>query len=148
MGFNTTVVIYNDALEYIEKDPGFGRRLTHAALAAFSPPNCPVNLDTINRDDEGQPTICASAGQVIETHHADYATYVKVGGNTGHVVEDPALEVVRAKAQLKRAKTLSDKARKKEVERLHALMCSMLQYVPAGALLHAEVTKELKEGRT
>ncbi len=73
MGYNTIVVVYNDHLGSIEKDPEFGKKLASAIL------------------DGGvgshEPILVRSGGAVVvETHHADHETYVAVGGNTGRVV--------------------------------------------------------------
>jgi hypothetical protein len=78
MGFNTTIIILNDALESIAADPKFGKMLRDAVLKAVSQKDCPVRLWAGNSD----------AGSVIETHHADQDVMVSVGGNTGIVVKD------------------------------------------------------------
>ena len=81
MGYNTTVVILNDALSEIATDPEFGRRLA----------------DAIKRLRAGDPEIVAAYGKhsihgnaaiVIESHHADYDVTVVVGGNRGRVKEE------------------------------------------------------------
>jgi len=38
MGYNTTVVVMNDALGSIEKDPEFGKNLVRAVLRAVHSP--------------------------------------------------------------------------------------------------------------
>lgn len=78
MGFNTTIVILNDALESIANDPQFGKKLRDAILRGTSPSRCPVRI-TAGMSD---------AGSVIETHHADENVVVSVGGNTGIVIKD------------------------------------------------------------
>jgi hypothetical protein len=78
MGFNTTVVILNDALHAIEKDPEFGKKLSNAVLRSISRQDCPVHFSAG----------CSDAGSVIETHHADQDVLVSVGENTGVVVHD------------------------------------------------------------
>lgn len=76
MGHNTTILLMNDALEYIEKDAEFGARLATAVkrgiknVAACAP----------NR-------IFGNAATVVETHHMDMVVSVDVGGNTARVVE-------------------------------------------------------------
>lgn len=82
MGYNTTVVILNDALHFIEDDPDFGKRLA----------------DAVKRVTKGKPVyvsahaksggIHCNAATVIETHHADYDVTVRVGGNRGEVVHE------------------------------------------------------------
>lgn len=78
MGYNTTVVVLNDALGAIAEDAEFGKRLAEA----------------INRVSRGKPVSVAAHGKygihcnaalVVETHHADYDVTVVVGGNTGRV---------------------------------------------------------------
>lgn len=72
MGYNTTVMILNDALESIENDPNFAKNLVRG-----------VHLVT-----RGKPVDIHAGGQhaaatVIETHHADSTSLVAVGGNDG-----------------------------------------------------------------
>lgn len=71
MGYNTTVMILNDALESIEKDPDFGKNL--AAGVRRVTLGKPVDVFSKN----------GSAATVIETHHADGTSLVAVGGNDG-----------------------------------------------------------------
>lgn len=78
MGYNTTVVVMNDALRAIESDEKFGESLARAcgSLAAM----------------EGERVDVASQGHinaatVLETHHADQLVPILVGGNTGYVIE-------------------------------------------------------------
>lgn len=78
MGFNTTIVILNDALESIAADPQFGKKLRDAVLGAISSSDCPIHFSAGMSD----------AGSVIETHHADENVVVSVGGNTGIVIKD------------------------------------------------------------
>ena len=77
MGWNTTVVVMNDALPDIAKDPNFGKNLADAASAAILPPE----------HQDGRLDVAAlnhiNAATVIETHHADGYAVVAVGGNTG-----------------------------------------------------------------
>lgn len=79
MGFNTTVVVYNDSLSDIESDPEFGKRLVKA----------------IQEQGGGREKITvfafgahgsSTAAVVVDQHHADETSLVAVGGNTGVVV--------------------------------------------------------------
>lgn len=79
MGYNTTVVVLNDALSEIEQDPDFGKKLVRAIMQAGR--GKPVDVSA-----RGTHCIHANAATVIESHHADYDVLVKVGGNTGIVV--------------------------------------------------------------
>lgn len=75
MGYNSTVVVMNDALHSIENDPEFGRKLKDAIL-------------TVQR---GRPVDVSAGGfcnaaTVIETHHADGLIAVVVGVNGGQIL--------------------------------------------------------------
>lgn len=76
MGFNTTVVILNDAAHYIEDDPDFGKNLVHA-------------MRRLDYDGDGNVPAGnhCNAAQVVETHHADGNVLVAVGGNRGNRLE-------------------------------------------------------------
>lgn len=80
MGFNTTVVVLNDALSQIRDDPDFGKRLYLAILEVQR--GKPVHVAA-----HGERSIHCNAAQVIETHHADHDVLVRVGGNRGEVVK-------------------------------------------------------------
>ena len=80
MGYNTTVVVMNDALSYIKDDPEFGARLADAVSRAVM--GKPVDVPAHSRSGG----IHCNAATVIETHHADYDVMVRVGGNRGEVV--------------------------------------------------------------
>lgn len=94
MGFNTTVVVINDALSSIEADKEFGEKLASAVLMY----------------PQAKPTYVSARGfsnaaLVIETHHMSGLVPVLVGGNSGHVLhaalpietkaEDRELELAR-----------------------------------------------------
>lgn len=71
MGFNTTVLILNDALGEIEKDKDFGQKLVEAVHNQFS--------------GSGRNTVScrySNAATVIEQHHADSTSVVAIGGDT------------------------------------------------------------------
>ncbi len=74
MGFNTTVLIYNDMLGSIEIDPLFGRNLAAA----------------IRERATARPgrmwSVGGSVAEVVETHHADDTALVAVGGNYATVL--------------------------------------------------------------
>lgn len=73
MGFNTTVVVMNDALGAIERDPDFGKKLSQA-IAQVCVERDPVDVSAMGH---------CNAATVIETHHADQTAIVTVGGNYG-----------------------------------------------------------------
>jgi hypothetical protein len=74
MGFNTTVVVLNDALNYIKDDKSFGASLYDAAL-------------TFPRlDGDIRSGMYVNAARVVDVHHADYITPIFVGAGTGVVI--------------------------------------------------------------
>lgn len=80
MGWNTTVVVLNDALDQIEKDPLFGKKLAQAIRDLHDPKGW---------RDVSAGNHC-NAAEVIETHHADYNVLVSIGGNTGKIIKQNA----------------------------------------------------------
>jgi len=76
MGFNTTVVVLNDALHEIEKDLTFGKKLVDAIRCR--------ERGVLYRQVSSNGH-CGVA-TVIEEHHADEMIAVAVGGNTGLVL--------------------------------------------------------------
>lgn len=94
MGYNTTVVILNDALEDIANDPFFGKKLRDAVLKVGAPcDNQPVEISCNGKD----------AARVIETHHANVEVLVSVGSNTGIVVDFVWGSGVRRRRLLKKS---------------------------------------------
>jgi len=75
MGYNTTVMIVNDALNEIENDKEFGKNLVSAIMRT-----------TITSGSIAVPVgnYC-NAVTVVEQHHADNTVLVSVGGNYGCV---------------------------------------------------------------
>jgi hypothetical protein len=99
MGFNTTIVILNDALHELEKDEGFSTRLLSATLRLSVKE--PQDVSIGNH---------VNACQVVETHHAGGVVPVLVGGNCGipvrgvhvsssHDVETMELDLLRELAR-------------------------------------------------
>lgn len=76
MGYNTTIVVYNDALDQIAKDEQFGKKLVAAVMRVGAYGN-PEDISSGNH---------ANAARVIESHHADTTAIVAVGGNDGTVI--------------------------------------------------------------
>lgn len=72
MGYNTTVVILNDALNEISKDKKFGEKIHDAVIRVH-------HGDSIAISSGGH----CNAATVIETHHADGINLIAVGGNYG-----------------------------------------------------------------
>jgi hypothetical protein len=78
MGWNTTVVVLNDALHQIETDTQFGSRLARAVSMACGGQKEKWELDVPAGGH-------CNAATVIESHHADTNALISVGGNMGHV---------------------------------------------------------------
>jgi len=75
MGFNTTVLILNDRLSDIEKDPEkFVKELSLMAGGGRAQGPAPHDFHA------------ASQSGIIETHHADQTSVILVGGNTATVL--------------------------------------------------------------
>lgn len=73
MGFNTTVVVLNDALHAIEQDVQFGPKLAQAILQMGGRSDEHIDVSAMGH---------VNAATVIESHHADGLVVVAVGGNT------------------------------------------------------------------
>lgn len=73
MGFNTAVVILNDAISSIESDPQFGRTLGDAMRRVFVQP-APIEVPAGN--------FC-NAAYVLGSHHSSRLMPFLVGGNIG-----------------------------------------------------------------
>lgn len=95
MGYNTVVLVLNDALGSIERDPAFNRKLSDAIMMWQR--GKLVDIDAGSH---------IAAATVIESHHADYYQAVLVGGNCGvslpgqvhYSVKDVDLEYCRSLA--------------------------------------------------
>lgn len=87
MGYNTTVVVMNDALHMIANDPEFGKNLA-SAISHLSVSNGePVDVPAYSyRDGEKSGGVHCNAATAIETHHADGTIVVAVGGNMGEAL--------------------------------------------------------------
>ncbi len=124
MGYNTTVVILNDALDSIAKDPDFGRRLADEIKRSSFRPDTP--------NDVSAGGFC-NAALIIESHHSSDEVAVIVGHNTGRVQTPDAIQKARDEGyeagheagRTKKAKTLE--ARVTEVERA---LRNLLRAVP------------------
>lgn len=77
MGYNSTIIIINDALPEIEGDPEFGKALADAVRQMAATRCERVDVRAGNH---------YNAAAVIETHHADFSVVVVVGGNYGNVL--------------------------------------------------------------
>lgn len=79
MGYNSTVIVLNDALGDISRDPQFGQRLKKAILEISIRPG-PIDVSAISPSGN----IYVNAASVIESHHADSMHLIAIGGNTGY----------------------------------------------------------------
>ena len=78
MGYNTTVLVLNDALHEIENDPEFGKKLVAAIrMMAIKPDKKRIDITVGNH---------GNAVSVIETHHSSATAVVAMGGNYGNVL--------------------------------------------------------------
>jgi hypothetical protein len=82
MGYNTTVIVMNDALGQIEEDPDFGKKLAAAIRG--------LQIPEKYRSRDVSAGYHVNAAAVIESHHADFIRIVAVGGNMGWRVESVA----------------------------------------------------------
>jgi hypothetical protein len=85
MGYNTAVVVMNDALGAIKDDPKFGENLYYAILE--SQRNKQVDVPAYSyRDGEVRGVHC-NAATVISGAHADDPQVMVVKYNTGYVAK-------------------------------------------------------------
>jgi hypothetical protein len=76
MGWNTSMIILNDAVDAIGKDKEFGQKVHDAVLRCGSR-NKQINIPS-------GPNI--NAATIIESHHADSSVLLAVGGNCASVL--------------------------------------------------------------
>jgi predicted Fe-Mo cluster-binding NifX family protein len=84
MGYNTTVIVLNDALDMIRDDPKFGERLYYAVLELQRGEQVDIPAHSY-RDGKPRGVHC-NAATAVETHHADGTAVVAVGGNCASVL--------------------------------------------------------------
>jgi len=85
MGYNTTVVFYNDEFGSIADDPDFGKKLVKAMQE--------INLPPKHRSNGGKYGVdvrCPNAGvgTVINTHHADQTSVLAVSKNGADILSE------------------------------------------------------------
>jgi hypothetical protein len=76
VGYNSVVVVLNDALDQIKNDKQFGRNVAEA----ISDANCYGRSVDISSGNHG------NAASVVSCEHADVTQLVAVGGNYGMVL--------------------------------------------------------------
>ena len=74
LGFNTTMIVLNDALDAIENDQDFGKKVANAIKQLNLRPDDGRGIDISSHGH-------ANAATVVEQHHADYTVLCAVGGN-------------------------------------------------------------------
>jgi len=79
MGWNTVVVVMNDAIHDIENDPAFGRRLAQAIREQMGRRHTPIDVPAGGH---------CNAATVICQDHADAVQLVEVHRNYGRRVSD------------------------------------------------------------
>lgn len=77
MGFNTTAIILNDALDDIRNDRQIGEKIYEGVLT----------VDRRNGSDV-PARIFGNAIRIVETHHADEVALIAVGGNTAQIISN------------------------------------------------------------
>lgn len=77
MGFNTTILVLNDALDVLENDPEAGKKIAAGIKQMGGGGHKSVTVPIGNHCDPVQ---------IIETHHADMTSVIAVGGNYGRQV--------------------------------------------------------------
>jgi len=75
MGYNTAIVICNDALNEIKKDVTFGKKLVSAIQDQYS---------------EQKPLSFDHSATVVGQEHMDVHFTVLIGDNTGKIITSPA----------------------------------------------------------
>lgn len=81
MGYNTTVLINNDALGDIAADPDFGKRLSEAINLHHMNPTKRIDVPAYTN---GGRSVYTNAAIVIAQQHSSECTGVLVTGNTAY----------------------------------------------------------------
>ncbi len=84
MGYNTTVVVMNDALDQIRFDKDFGRKLAEAIMGLSLGDDPKTGRPYRSQDVSALNHL--NAATVIEQHHASGNAIVAVGGNHATVI--------------------------------------------------------------
>lgn len=87
MGYNTAIIVLNDALDMIRDDPTFGKNLHDAVIGRERDPRGNRLIRDIPAYSSKGGVFC-NAASVIESHHADGTTVIAVGGNYGTVLHE------------------------------------------------------------
>lgn len=79
MGYNSTILVLNDALDNIRKDQDFGKKIAAGILHLGIENKEPIDICSGNH---------INAASVIETHHAAQSKIILIGGNTSKIIDD------------------------------------------------------------
>lgn len=85
MGYNTAVLVMDDALHAIKEDPKFGENLYYAVLESQRGKQVDIPARTY-RDGEVQGIYC-NAATVISSAHADDPQVMVIKYNSGYVAK-------------------------------------------------------------
>lgn len=85
MGYNTAIVVMNDALSVIKNDPKFGESLYNAVSQAHRGESIDVPAHTY-RDGEVRGVYC-NAATVVSVAHADEPQVMVIKYNSGYVAK-------------------------------------------------------------
>ncbi len=83
MGWNTTVIVLNDAIDMIRDDPNFGKNLYYAILNSVRGEQVDVPAYSYRPGELTPRGVHVNAATVIEQHHADDTAIVAIGQNYG-----------------------------------------------------------------
>lgn len=84
---NTTVIVMNDALDFIKDDKSFGKNLYDAIRSQYCQEKT-VDVPAYF----GKNGVYCNAATVIEQHHSSMYIPILVGGNLGQVIDNPENE--------------------------------------------------------
>ncbi len=84
MGYNSVVVVMNDAIGMIEKDQTFGKNLHDAVITMGRPDAQKYGNDVPAYSPTGLGVFC-NAATVVSSQHADVPQVVVVKHNSGYV---------------------------------------------------------------
>jgi hypothetical protein len=88
MGWNTSMIIMNDCLDQIKKDPEFGRKVAEKVSALQVERHICLRQGRKFYGLDVSAGHCVNAATVIETHHADQTSLIAFSGNMGEVIAE------------------------------------------------------------
>jgi predicted Zn-ribbon and HTH transcriptional regulator len=119
MGMNSVLIVLNDHLDSIARDPEFGAKVADAVM------------------NYGRDRFLSHAGArgfgVVSVAHADYDQLVRVGGNRGELLDAEEEEAVR-KIRAKRERAAKKTATRPEQQRDQAMLIEPVECKSCGAV--------------